>query len=84
MLEEMKARGEGMAGIYKDIAEIVGEEAAEALYRKWTYVNTFDTKSWKIMLIFLIPHPAFAAVSYNRWEYEKKSVNWRVWKFFCK
>ena len=45
MLEEMKAMGEGMAGIYKDIAEIVGEEAAEALYRNWTYVNTLDTKS---------------------------------------
>ena len=35
MLEEMKARGEGMAGIYKDIAEIVGEEAAKALYRNF-------------------------------------------------
>ena len=35
MLEEMKARSEGMAGIYKDIAEIVGEEAAEALYRNF-------------------------------------------------
>lgn len=35
MLEEIKLKGEGMAGIYKDIAEIAGEEAAKALYRNF-------------------------------------------------
>jgi len=32
----------------------------------WTYVNTLDKKSWKIMLLFLVPHPPFAEVSYNQ------------------
>lgn len=35
MLEETKTRGEGMAGIYKDIAEIIDEDAAKALYRNF-------------------------------------------------
>ena len=30
--------------------------------RYWTYVNTLDKKSRKIMLLFLVPHPPFAVV----------------------
>jgi hypothetical protein len=32
----------------------------------WTYVNTLDKKSRKIMLLFLVPHPPFAVVSNNQ------------------
>lgn len=34
-MKEKKIIGEGMAGIYKDIAEIVGEEGAELLYKNF-------------------------------------------------
>ena len=37
----------------------------QAIY-KWTYVNTLDKKSRKIMLLFLVPHPPFAVVSNNQ------------------
>ena len=33
---------------------------------EWTYVNTLDKKSRKIMLLFLVPHPPFAVVSNNQ------------------
>ena len=33
---------------------------------RWTYVNTLDKKSRKIMLLFLVPHPPFAVVSNNQ------------------
>ena len=33
---------------------------------KWTYVNTLDKKSRKIMPLFLVPHPPFAVVSNNQ------------------
>ena len=32
----------------------------------WTYVNTLDKKSRKIMMLFLVPHPPFAVVSNNQ------------------
>ena len=35
MLEEIKNRGEGMAGIYKDIAEVAGEDVAKILYKNF-------------------------------------------------
>ena len=35
-------------------------------HREWTYVNTLDKKSRKIMLLFLVPHPPFAVVSNNQ------------------
>ena len=35
MLEEIKNRGEGMAGIYKDIAEVAVEDVAKILYKNF-------------------------------------------------
>ena len=32
----------------------------------WTYVNTLNKKSRKIMLLSLVPHPPFAGVLYNQ------------------
>ncbi|MBC5744408.1 IS66 family insertion sequence element accessory protein TnpB [Lachnospiraceae bacterium MD308] len=39
---------------------------SEVTAEEWTYVNTLDKKSRKIMLLFLVPHPPFAVVSNNQ------------------
>ncbi len=50
-------------------AETAGNEVISFDLQKmniWTYVNTLDKKSRKIMQLFLVPHPPFAVVSNNQ------------------
>ena len=42
------------------------EDCKVAKIIDWTYVNTLDKKSRKIMQLFLVPHPPFAVVLNNQ------------------
>ena len=38
-------------------------------FLQWIYVNTLDKKSWKIILLFWVPHLLFAAVLVNQYRH---------------
>lgn len=61
-----KAHGFIVGDLYQNLNKFFANFGYIYLQTYWTYVNTLDKKSRKIMQLFLVPHPPFAVVSNNQ------------------